>query len=304
MKFRLTIFIVANLITVNAFSQQTAMYSQYMFNMLGVNPAYAGSRDVISATALYREQWSGINGAPKTLTFSADMPLAHERVGLGINLFNDRIGVSNTTGFSANYAYRIHTGKGTLALGLNAGLIQYRADYSSLVVSYTGQGDPSFNQNINSTKPNFGAGVFYTTDFFYAGASVPTLVSYNISGLDSVVAYQKRNYFGMAGMVFRLNNELKLKPSTLIKYSNGTPLQIDLNANLWIHDVIGIGTSYRTGDAILVVLEIQASPNFRMGYAYDYPLTLLKTYSSGSHEIMLRYEFSKNTNKVISPRYF
>jgi type IX secretion system PorP/SprF family membrane protein len=105
-------------------------------------------------------------------------------------------------------------------------------------------------------------------------------------------------------MVFRLSNELKLKPSTLIKYSNGTPLQIDLNANLWIHDAIGVGTSYRTGDAFVILLEIQASPNFRMGYAYDYPLTILRTYSSGSHEIMLRYEFTNKSNKVISPRYF
>ena len=301
-KLKLAIFIF--MCSVNAFAQENAMYSQYMFNMLAVNPAYAGSREVLSATALYRQQWSGIDGAPKTFTFSADMPIANRKVGLGLNIFNDRIGVSNTNGVSANYAYRIHTGKGVLALGLEAGLIQYRADYSSLKISSTGQGDPSFNQNINSTKPNFGAGIYYSTDRFYIGASVPTLVSYNISGLDSVVAYQKRNYFGMAGFVFRLSHNLALKPSTLVKYANGRPLQIDINTNLWIHDVLGIGVSYRTGDAFIGMLEIQATPNLRFGYAYDYTLTSLNRYSSGSHELMLRYEFAKPVTKVISPRYF
>lgn len=304
MKFRLYLFIAAVLSGTQAFAQQSAMYSQYMFNMLAVNPAYAGSREVVSATALYRQQWSGIEGAPKTFTFSADMPLANRKVGLGINIFNDRLSVSNTTGFSANYAYRIKTGKGNFAFGLTAGLIQYKADYTSLIISSTNQGDPAFNQNINSIKPNFGAGFYYSTDKFYVGAAVPTLVSYNISGLDSVVSYQKRNYFAMAGFVVKLSEQLALKPSALVKYCNGTPLQIDLNANLWIHDVVGIGASYRSGDALIGMLEIQASETFRFGYAYDYTLSALSRYSSGGHELMMRYEFAKKIPKAVSPRYF
>ncbi len=292
------------LTAINVNAQQSPAYSQYMFNMLAVNPAYAGSRDVLSMTALYRQQWSGIDGAPKTFSFSADMPVAREKVGLGINLYNDRIGVSNTTGFGTNYAFRIRTGKGTLALGLSASITQYRADYTSLSTSPNGQSDPSFNQNINTVKPNFGAGLYYSTDFFYAGIAVPTLVSYNISGLDSVVSYQKRSFFGMAGVVFKLSDEIRLKPSTMVKYMSGAPMQIDLNANLWLRDIIGLGASYRTGDAILGMIEVQATPNFRLGYAYDYPLTRLRTYSSGSHEIMLRYEFATKRNKIVSPRYF
>lgn len=301
-----TLFLLSGIASVKA--QQDAMYSQYMFNMMGVNPAYAGSRGVLSATALYRRQWVGIDGAPETGTISFDMATRNKKIGLGIQAFNDRIGITRTTGFNATYAYRIRfSNEGSLAIGLQGGITNYKADLTK--VDLIDGGDVSFSQNINALLPSFGAGIYYNSDRFYAGFSIPNLVkSYLrkdvIAYRSDVIAKKYMHFFFIAGYVFDINEDLKLKPSTLLKIVRGAPIQLDVNANLWIHDVLSVGLSYRTGDAVSGMLEVQVNDQFRIGYAYDHPISNLVKYNQGTHEIMLRYEFGWERGQVISPRYF
>ncbi len=290
-------------------AQQEAMYTQYMFNMMAVNPAYAGSRGVLSATAMYRNQWVGVEGAPRTGTISFDMATRNKKVGLGIQAFNDRIGIVKTTGFYASYAYRINfEEKGSsLAIGLQGGLSNYRADLTK--VDLIDGGDPAFMQNINAIMPSFGAGIFYNTPKFYAGFSIPNLVKSYLRKdqylySTEVVAQKYLHLFLMAGYVFDLNESLKLKPSFLVKAVKGAPVTADINVNLWIKEIVGIGASYRTGDAVAGLLELQLSNQFRLGYAYDHSISNLVKYNQGTHEVMLRFEFGWDKNQVVSPRFF
>lgn len=293
-----------------AFAQQDAMYSQYMFNSLAINPAYAGSRNVLSATALFRSQWTGIAGAPKTGTFTIDAPIDEKRIGLGLQVFSDKLGITSTTGAVASYAYRIRMEKGTLSFGLQASGSQYKADYTSAILDPENSGnDPAFSANANKFLFNFGTGVYYNSDRFYIGLSAPELLTNklhnNTTELENgPVAKQAIHLFFAAGYVFPLSDEFKLKPSVLFKGVKGAPLEGDFNATLWIKDVIAVGAQYRTNADVSGLLELQLSPQIRLGYAYDHSITPLSNYNSGGHEMMLRYEFGFEGNKILSPRYF
>ena len=284
-------------------AQQDALYSQYMFNTLIINPAYAGSRDVLSATALHRRQWINVDGAPITTTFSVDAPFHNEKIGLGLTLINDKIGVSTNTGIFANYAYRIRLKeKGVLALGLSAGASQFRTNLADVQTSSNNRTfDPAFAENQTKLLPNFGVGIYYTTDKFYLGLSLPHLLN---NKLANARAKQFRHLFFAMGTVVKLTNNLKVKPSLLYKYVNAAPMQLDLNCNFWFYDVLALGVSYRTDKTLIGMLEIQATPQFRVGYAYDMNFSKLSTLNTGSHEIMMRYEFAFNKKKVLTPRYF
>ncbi|TAH22007.1 MAG: type IX secretion system membrane protein PorP/SprF [Cytophagales bacterium] len=295
----------------SAFAQQDAMFSQYMFNGLALNPAYAGSREVLSATALYRNQWVGIEGAPKTMTFSAHSPVRNEKIGLGIIFCTDKIGITNTNNVGLNYAYRIKfKNKGTLSMGLQASVLQYRADFSSIRHSFSPTTfDPNFSQVINRWLPNFGTGIYYYTNKFYLGVSVPNIINNKLTGEGTVFqvgdkAQQYRHLFVGTGYVFELSKSLKLKPSILVKLVKGAPVQFDFNANLWLFDMFAVGLSYRTRDSIDALFEFQITPQLGLGYAYDYTLTSLGRYTSGSHEIMIRYELGFGKRRIITPRYF
>lgn len=283
-------------------AQQDPMFSQYMFNMLTVNPAYAGSRDVLSLTAMRRWQWVNIDGAPRTTTFSADMPIANERMGLGLIAYNDQLGVTKTNSAYLIYSYRIRMEKGTLAFGMQAGFSNYRSDLTSLRT--TDVSDDNLGSNVNKLLPNVGAGVYYNTDRFYVGISTPKLLNNKLGNDAASNAIQKRHLFAMAGYVIHASELIKIKPSVLGKYVEGAPLQLDGNLNVWFNDVIGLGASFRSGDALSAMLEIQATDQLRFGYAYDYAMTKLNNYTSGTHEIMLRYELGFGKTKIITPRYF
>lgn len=291
----------------HANAQQDALFSQYMFNTMLINPAYTGSREIVSLSALYRKQWLNVQGAPETMTFSADSPFPNEKMGGGIVLYNDRIGLVNNTGFYLNYSYMARVSQTfLLSMGVSAGASNYKANYTEAKLDETGTGnDAAFSQDVNKIMPNVGAGLFLNSDHFYIGISAPHILNNKLEGssLDKT-ARQYRHYFLVAGYVFNLNHALKLKPSTLIKQVYGAPIQMDINANLWIHDRIGIGLSYRSLDAPVVLAEIQLFEQFRLGYAFDYSHTKLKEYNSGTHEIMLRYEFGYDKGKMITPRYF
>lgn len=299
-------------ITVEKYSygQQDAMYSQYMFNTLAINPAYAGSRNVISATALYRSQWVGIKGAPETQTLSVDGATANKKVGLGLQLFNDQVGVTKNTGIYGSYAYRLRFDRSTLAFGLQAGASRFIGNYGGVNLDEYGSTDAAFAENVSKIMPNFGAGVYFNSDRFYVGVSVPHLINNSLNNDNAInsnglVARQYLHFFIATGYVFDLNEDVKLKPSLLFKGVKGSPMQLDINANLWFYDTFSIGAQYRTESDIGAMAEIQISQQLRLGYAYDYSVSKLRNYNSGSHEIMLRYEFGGGSkSKMLSPRYF
>ena len=293
--------------SMGAYGQQEPMYSQYMFNMLNINPAYAGSRGAISTVALYRNQWVGFPGAPRTTSFSFDMPLQNKKIGIGAQFYDNRIGIERTTGFNAMYAFRFQfAGSGTLSLGLQAGLLNYQANYTE-VNTYV-PNDPAFSSNVRGILPAFAAGVYYNSDKFYVGFSTPALlktkIKYNNAAEIASVTSRDLHLFLTAGTVFDLNQDLALKPSMLIKAVSGAPVQMDLNVNLWLQNKIAIGASYRTGDAIVGMVEFQFNQQFRFGYAYDKTFSNLGTLANGTHELMFRMEFGSPAVRVTSPRYF
>lgn len=288
-------------------AQQDAMYTQYMFNTLAINPAYAGSRNVTSATALFRNQWTGIDGAPKTGTLTLDAPILDKRIGVGLQIFSDKLGVTQTTGAVISGAYRIRMDEGTLAFGLQGNINQFRADYNSVNLT-TNNFDPAFAYNVNKVLFNFGTGVYYNSDKFFIGLSVQDIVKNRLTDYTSNNSdfrnTQVMHVFFSSGYVFTLSDDFKFKPSFLVKGVKGAPIEGDLNATLWIKDIVGIGAQYRTSADVAGLIEIQASPQIRIGYSYDYSTTALKSFNSGSHEIMLRYEFGFSSGKILSPRYF
>ncbi|MFN9589827.1 MAG: type IX secretion system membrane protein PorP/SprF [Bacteroidota bacterium] len=307
MVYKLSALSVVFLLTVSAFAQQKPMYSQYMFNMLNINPAYAGSRGAMSAVALYRNQWVGFPGAPRTTTFSFDMPIQNRKVGLGMQLYDDRVGIERTTGFNAIYAFRFQfAGSGTLSLGLQAGLLNYQANYTE-VNTYL-PNDPAFSSNVRGILPAFAAGVYYNSDKFYVGFSTPALlrtkIKYNNAAEVASVTSRDLHLYLASGTVFDLNPDLALKPSILVKAVSGAPVEVDINCNLWLQNKISLGASYRTGDAIVGMVEYQVNQQLRFGYAYDKTFSNLGTLVNGTHEIMLRLEFGSPSVRVSSPRYF
>jgi type IX secretion system PorP/SprF family membrane protein len=308
MRYFIVIIVIFSTVTYSAYGQQDPQYSQYMFNTLAVNPAYAGSRDVVSVTSLFRKQWVNTPGSPATGTFSVDAPFKKERIGIGLVAFNDRIGVTSTSGVYGSYAFRIRLKKGTLALGLQAGFSQFKADYTSVVLDQNNQYDGAFASNVNKFMPNFGGGVYYKTDKFYVGLSLPRFLDNGMfKKTDAVIiqSYQSRQVFLMGGFVIALSQDVKLKPSTLIKYVQGAPLQMDINTNVWLYDIVAVGLSYRAGAGTLVsMIEIQATKQIRIGYAYDAGFGKIRSIGQSSHEIMARYEFGYVKAKILSPRYF
>ena len=277
-----------------------------MFNGLLLNPAYAGSHKYFSANALYRNQWTSFTGAPKTSLFVIDGPLKKEKMGVGLIIENDKIGITNQTDIYANYAYHLKIGPGKLSFGLKAGISSYTSKFSSLKV--VDIGDDAFMSDIQSAiLPKFGFGTFYYAEKFYAGFSVPSLVTFNplsnnVDLRGSTV--QRRHYYFTGGYVLDANEFLTLKPSVLIKYTPSAKPQIDFNLNALFYDSFWIGASYRTGDAVVAIAEYQVSSKFRIGYAFDCPISSIRAYAGYTHEIMIAFDFKKETIRTINPRYF
>lgn len=298
----------------NLFAQQDPQFSQYMFNMLAVNPAYAGSIDnTLTTTFLGRIQWVNFAGAPNTQTISIHAPLMNNTVGVGGQIVADQIGIFKTLSVIGTGAYRIKFRKGTLAMGLQGGFRQYNALYSNVRTSLNNNLDPAFASNVTEMLPIIGAGLFYNTDKFYAAISTPQLLraSQQVSTAQAgnLTVTHESHYFLTSGYVFTLNPTMKLKPSVMIKYVNGGAVSADFNANLWFYDKFGIGASYRYQDAIYAMVEYQLSPNLFAGYAFDQTITGLSRVNNGSHELLLRYQTligrgKKERMKILTPRLF
>lgn len=293
-----------------AIAQQETMISQYMFNGLYLNPAYAGSHDYTEATGLYRQQWAGMAGAPVSQIVSADGKIKNTKMGWGGILTNDKIGVTYKTDLYGNYAYHLPLGKGKLSLGLRAGVSYYCALVTQLTV--WDNNDQVFTNNVKSKYlPNAGGGLYYYTTKFFAGLSAPNMLNYDPNTFATLGNVMKdapnyvRHAYLYTGYVIEASENLHFKPSVLVKYVKNAPAQVDLNLNVLINRKFWVGGSYRTGDAIVGIVEYQHNGNWRIGYAYDFALTKLQKYNSGSHEVMFSYMFVKpEALKIKSPRFF
>lgn len=302
-------FTITSILFINTATAQTEpMYSQYMYNMLGVNPAYAGNREATSLNFFQRRQWVGIAGAPQTTSVSVDGASSDNKFGWGVQLYDDKLGVEKADGANLMLSTHIQVSdKGILSGGLSLGLMNYRIDLMNVQGRFT-PSDPAFYANFNKWLPDVGLGIYYNTDKFYAGISVPNVLKSRLSAFDvmnsGIQKVNSTHLFFTTGYVFDVSDEVKIKPSTMIKAVSGAPIEADLNTNVWLKDVIGLGFSYRTGDAMVGMAEAQVSENLRIGYAYDMTISPLKYYNNGSHEMMMRYEFGNNKSKVKSTRYF
>lgn len=292
----------------NVFAQTEPMYSQYMYNMLGVNPAYAGNREATSFNFFQRRQWVGLAGAPQTTSVSLDGAFNDNKLGWGVQAYDDKLGVERADGVNMMMATHIQVSdKGTLSGGLSMGLMNYRIDLLNVQGRYT-PSDPAFYSNFNKWLPAVGLGIYYNTDKFYAGFSVPNVLKSRLTAFDvmnsGIQKVNSTHLFFTSGYVFDVNEDVKIKPSTMIKAVGGAPIEADFNTNVWLKNVIGLGFSYRTGDAMVAMAEAQINNNLRVGYAYDITISPLKYYNNGSHELMFRYEFGNNNTKIKSTRYF
>ena len=253
--------LLLSLITLLGHAQQQAMYTQYMFNGLAINPAYAGSQGALNLTALGRKQWAGFDGAPSTQTFSVHSPVGNRKIAWGLLLSHDNIGVTDQYALYGMYAYRLKLAKGTLATGLQVGVDSYRAGFSNVFVRQSGDDFFAFD-DVQGMLPNFGAGVFYSTQRFYAGFSLPRLLTNVYPGENKARARQYQHWFFTTGYVFDLNRDLKLKPNLLVKAVEGAPIEVDINANLLIKEKFWVGLSYRSFDAISALARVSGHPGF------------------------------------------
>lgn len=291
-------------------AQQRSLYTMYMWNQLILNPAYAGSRDAVSASAVSRHQWVGFDGAPSTQVVSVHSPLPNDNVGLGLTIENDRIGPTNTTGIWGDFAYRIQTTeKAKLSFGLRAGLAIYQADLRD--INTIQQDDPAFIQNIeNRMLPNFGLGVYYSSDRGYIGFASPTLMENELNGMTpgaSETGLYNRHYYLMAGYVFNLSADsggVMFKPSTVLRMVEGAPVSFDVSAMFLLKQKLWLGAAYRYQDSFAGVVSFQFTDHLQAGYSYDFGTSNLNNYHNGSHEIMLSYDFFKTEVKTKNPRYF
>ena len=294
-------------------AQQDAQYTQYMYNTISVNPAYAGSRGVLSIVGLHRSQWVGLDGAPRTQTLSVNAPVGSS-VGLGFSIVNDQIGegVNEETNFDAVFSYTVPTSEtGKLSFGLKAGGHLLNIDFTVLdqyVDELSGA-----NNIDNKFSPNIGAGIYYHTNKFYFGVSIPNFLetqhfdtSSSSSNGSSYIAEERINYYFISGYVFDLSDDWILKPAVLTKWVAGAPLQVDLSASFWYKQKLTLGAGYRWSAAWSILAGFQIGDKMMIGLTYDKETTELgnTTFNDGSYEILLRFELFKNYDKIISPRFF
>lgn len=292
-------------VTISSFAQQDAQYTQYMYNTTNINPAYAGSRGAISIFGLHRTQWVGFEGAPITNAAAINAPLENTNLGIGLSFVNDKIGPSDQTAISADVSYTIQTSDTyKLSFGLKATANLLNVDYTKL--DRFDLADPQFQNNINNEfSPNIGAGVFYYSDKFYVGASIPNFLEVqHYNDTKSASESTKMHYYLIGGYVFDLSPSIQFKPSFLSKIVSGAPLQMDLSANFLFNEKFVLGAAWRIDAALTAMAGFQISDGLFIGYGYDFETTQLANYNSGSHEIFLRFEIFKSLDKKLTPRFF
>ena len=321
---KILLFFLSMLLSLAIVAQQDAQYTQFMYNKLAYNPAYAGSLGTITATGIVRSQWLGLEGAPESQVFNIDAPLNDNRVGVGLNIARNTIGIATNYNADVSYAYRIPLGKGKIGVGLQGSIRSFNANYNDERLIST-QGtllDASIPVGQqNKMTPNFGIGAYYKEEKLYLGLSVPRLLENNIDFSEdaTIISKSVRHFYLMGGYLFNLNNKVQLQPQALVKYAENSPLDVDLNVNAIFMDKYMIGATYRVGgssrgipaESIDILFSTQINEHLLFGIAYDITISALRDYSSGSIEAMVRYSFRpKNTNgeevegDYLNPRFF
>jgi type IX secretion system PorP/SprF family membrane protein len=295
------------IMSLQALAQQDPLYSQYMFNPIVINPGYSGSRDVMTATIDNRYQWVGINGAPKTLTFSIHSPLKNDKIALGGYIYSYKLGPANEFGLVGNYVYRIIVGTGRLSFGLQVGLTQLNIDWDK--TSVHDEGDPIYtNRPVGRPRPDANVGIYYFMPKFYVGFSSKHLfenIISPISSSDIIYANLTRHFYLISGYAWEISDNVVLKPSTLVKYATNAPVNVDLNVSILLKKTFELGVSYRNlQNAVVFMVQLHIIDGLRLGYSYDATLSELKNYTSGSHEFMISYDFRFFKSRELTPRYF
>ncbi|MDI5895450.1 PorP/SprF family type IX secretion system membrane protein [Flavobacterium algoritolerans] len=291
-------------------AQQDAQFTQYMYNTINVNPAYAGSRQSMSVFALHRTQWVGLDGAPVTNTASINTPLTNTNMGIGVSIINDKIGPSDESNLAVDFSYSINTSEEfKLSFGIKASANLLNINFDKL--NQYDANDYSFENNVDDKfSPNIGAGLYWYSEKTYIGLSAPNLLEtkhfdkYAGIGANSYIAKERINYYLTAGHVFDLNYNLKFKPALITKLVQGAPLQVDISANFLFNEKFTLGAAYRWSAAVSALVGFQATDSWFIGYGYDLETTRLANYNSGSHEIFLRFELFKTYSRITSPRFF
>ncbi|MEK6509843.1 MULTISPECIES: type IX secretion system membrane protein PorP/SprF [Myroides] len=292
-------------ITSTLYAQQDPQYTQYMYNTNMINPAYAGSRGTLNVFGMYRTQWVGLDGAPKTANVSVSTPLGESGLGLGVNFTNDRLGAMDENNISVDLAYAIDLNENyKLAFGLKGTANLLSVDYTKLNIH--NPTDPVSQENIkNKFNPNIGAGLYMYSDKAYVGLSVPNfLTTDRYDDNDITTMRQKMHFYLMGGYVFDVSENLLIKPAALVKAVSGAPLQVDLTANFLMYDKFTLGAAYRWDASVSALAGFQVNENLFVGYSYDFETTALQRYNSGSHEIFLRFELFKQRSMINTPRFF
>ena len=299
MRTRVLTILLLLFLPIMLYGQQSGIYSQYMFNGLAINPAYAGYDGMLSLTALGRLQSIGLEGSPSTQTFSAHTPIVNDKIGVGLQVFHERIGVTDQSGVYASYSYKIFFQKLTLSLGLQTGANFYRTNYTALATA--DPGDPVFANDTRSTTLNLGSGAMLTSERLFVGISAPQMLA---AGNSDNVIVQEVPLILFGGYVLDITPGLKLRPSMLAKMVNGQPVEWNINAHFLIKDILWAGASFRPVNAITLMFQLQITEQLMFGYSYDASIGEISSIESGSHEFMLNYRFRFSKKAMVSPRYF
>jgi len=288
---------------VHAKAQHNPQFTHFMFNKLIYNPAYAGDREALAASAVYRNQWLGIEGAPTTLNFNVHTPFAGEKAGIGLSVVADKIGIVNTTFANLSYNYRVPVGESAkLSIGLSGRIEHGRIDFTQ--VDAIDIDDESILDGLSNTvRPNFGVGVFLSNKNYYVGVSIPTILQ---NSLYSAVGFESafRTYYAMGAVILNISDQVKFKPSVLISYNQNAPFDMDLNASFLLMDALWVGGTWRLDDSVDAIIQYQFTPNLRGGMAFDFTTSELRSYTAGGYEVMFEYIFQKENKQLKNIRYF
>ncbi|QWX84308.1 type IX secretion system membrane protein PorP/SprF [Cellulophaga sp. HaHaR_3_176] len=280
-------------------AQQLPQFTQYMYNTISVNPAYAGSREALNVTALHRNQWAGLEGNPQTTTLSIHSPIKNEKIGIGFSYIRDDLGDESSNYIYGDFSYTVLlTSEVKMSFGLKAGFTNYNLNDPDVFDMAT--------SNTSLWNPNFGAGFFIGSNRWYGGISVPRILNTDLNE-GEFTNLERNSYYAIGGLVFDVSENTKFKPTVITKFTNGAPVTYDLTASFLFHEKFWLGASYRFNDAsnFGAMADYQISKDFRIGYAYDLPTSAVRAYTGGTHEIILIYEFKKPSKGPIkSPRYF
>ncbi|NBW27925.1 MAG: type IX secretion system membrane protein PorP/SprF [Flavobacteriaceae bacterium] len=304
MKIKFALLVLLMLIVNSVYSQQEAQYSQYMYNTISVNPAYAGSRNVLSVLALHRSQWVGFEGAPTTSTFSINSPIPETNLGLGISAISDRIGPTEQNTLSGDISYTIRLNENVnLSFGIKGTLSFFSFD--QFKVTPFQANDPKWRSVSSSLSPNLGVGTFLHSEKYYLGLSIPNIMESNFyNDIDLAINSQRMNYYLIGGYVFDVSKWIKFKPAVVSKIVSGAPVQLDLSANTLFMNKFVLGAAYRWDAAVSGLAGFQLNDALFIGYSYDFDTTSLSRFNYGSHEVFIRYEFVYKKDKLVSPRFF